>query len=369
MKELSKETDIKRILVYGMTCNRGGIEAYLMNYFGELRKKNIIFDFVSEYDTVAYEQEIEQLDGKIYHIPSRRDGLIKHMEAIRKILKTKGKYDVFYCNILSASEVFTVMSAVGMNDIRIIVHSHNDSVKTIKRHKFLRPLLNCISDEKLACSKRAAEFMFGKKEMDKVRIINNSIDLEKYKYCPEVRKQMREKFGITDEVYVVGHVGRMCYQKNTIFLIELFNEICQKDKNTKLLLVGDGEDHDKVEETIAKYGLEERVILLGMCDNVEQLMQMMDVFILPSRFEGLPVVLVEAQAAGLNCICSDRFGNEANISGKIQYYSLEMSKDRWADCVLKCKGMKRNTEIAALKNSGFDIHENAEQLRRILVNY
>lgn len=361
---------MNRILVYGMTDNPGGIESYLMNYFRGLKKYDIIFDFITEYDRIAYKEEIEQLGGKIYRIPSRRDGLIKHMNAIRSVLKKHKEYQVFYCNILSASEVFTVLSGMGIKRVKTVVHSHNDSVKTITRHKILRPLLNCISNKKLACSKRAAVFMFGERNVSKhkVQIVNNAINLEKYKYSPEVRKQMRQEFGITEDTFIVGHVGRMCYQKNTLFLIDVFNEINKKDKNTKLLLIGDGEDRNKVEDAIREYGLEKHIMLLGVRDDVEKMMQMMDVFVLPSRFEGLGIVLIEAQAAGLQCIGSDQFGNEANISGKIQYYPLDMPIDEWADCILKCKNIDRNTDTTALKNGGYDICENIIQLKKILVN-
>lgn len=370
MNVLSKRMNMKRILVYGMTNNRGGIESYLMNYFRGLRKNNIVFDFVTEYDTVAYNDEVEQLGGKIYHIPSRRESIIRHMNAIRDILKINKEYHTFYCNILSASEVFTVLSAVGMKQVEIIVHSHNDSVKTIRRHKILRPLLNQITDKKLACSERAALFMFGEKSVAKneVKIINNAIDMEKYRYQPEVRKQMRELYDISDDIFVVGHVGRMCYQKNTLFLIDLFNEIYKKDKRTKLLLVGEGEDREKVENAISKYGIEKNVILLGMRDDVEKLLQMMDVFVLPSRFEGLPVVLIEAQATGLNCICSDKFGEESNASGKVKYFSLEMPLNEWAKAVLSFRKTGRNNTFKMLESGGYDINRNIEQLKSILLN-
>lgn len=359
---------MKRILVYGMTNNRGGIESYLMNYFRNLKRKQIVFDFITEHRNIAYSEEIKQLGSRVYYIPSRRDGLIKHMLAIRKILQSHNEYDTVYFNILSASEVFTVLAAAGVRNVKKIVHSHNNAVKSINRHRILRPLLIGLSDVKLACSEDAALFMFGKKCMrdNKVTIINNAIDLQKYRYRPEVRKKMRDAFHISTNTYVIGHIGRMCYQKNTLFLIEIFNKIHMKDPEALLLLVGEGEDREQVEELIKKYDLKNNVLLLGMRNDVENLLQMMDVFLLPSRFEGLGIVLIEAQAAGLTCVCSDSFGDAANISKTIKYYSLDHLPEEWADVVLRFRNKERENYYDMLVDGGYDVERECNKLALIL---
>lgn len=359
---------MKRILVYGMTSNRGGIEAYVMNYFRLLKNQQIIFDFVTEHEQIAYADEIKSLGGEIYIIPSRRAGLFKHMNSLRKILKGHKEYDTIYFNILSASEVFTVLSACFMRKVRKIVHSHNNSVKSVRRHCLLRPLLNFASDIKLACSEEAAEFMFGTRSVQKneVTVIFNAIDVDKYSFDCKIRDDVRNKLGISAENYVIGHVGRLCYQKNSLFIIELFNHISHINENALLLMVGDGEDRNQVEQAIKQFGIEEKVLMLGMRNDVDELMQAMDVFLLPSRFEGLPVVLVEAQTAGLQCVCANRFTNKSDVTGNVEFIELEEDIECWVTAVLSKQGIERKSEKDAVTEAGFNIYYEAEKLERIL---
>lgn len=371
MNVLNSEKDkkVKRILVYGMTSNRGGIESYLMNYFRRLVLKGIVFDFVTDYQEIAYKEEIEELGGKVYFIPNRRDGLLKHMKSLRNILLEHEEYKSVYFNILSASEVFTVLSAAGIKGVKKIVHSHNNDVKTIGRHRVLRPLLTKISDVKLACSDEAAEFMFGKRQTSDqcIQIINNAIDIEKYAYSPEKRDNTREKFGISEEMFVVGHVGRMCYQKNTLFLLDIFNEIYKRDNNAILMLVGNGEDRELVEDKINQYDMRDNVLMLGMRDDVELLMQAMDVFLFPSRFEGFGMVLIEAQAAGLNCVASkDVVPETTNITNRVQFVSLDNNADYWAMEVLKYRKSEREDTLEAITKAGFNIDYESEKLAKLL---
>lgn len=359
---------MKKILVYGMTDNRGGIEAYIMNYFRLLVKKQIIFDFVTEHERIAYADEIESLGGKIYNIPSRRAGLFKHMSSIRDILKNHKEYDTVYFNVLSASEVFTVLGAASIKGVKKIVHSHNNAVKTMGRHRVLRPLLNLLTDVKLACSGEAAEFMFGDKSLrrNEVEVIFNAIDVEKYQYNSAVREAVRRELNLSFENFVVGHVGRMCYQKNSLFVIELFYHVYQRNKNAILVLVGDGEDREQVKQAIKQYGIEKNVLMLGMRSDVEKLMQAMDVFLLPSRFEGLPVVLIEAQAAGLHCICSNQFTNKSNITGNVEFISLNESIEYWVTAILNSCGKERKDEKDAVTKAGFNINYEVGKLEKIL---
>lgn len=368
MSELNSGKEQKRILVYGMTNNRGGIESYLMNYFRRLVREDIVFDFVTDYKDIAYKDEIEELGGKVYYIPSRREGIIKHMRALRNILGEHCEYKEVYFNILSASEVFTVLSVVGVKGVKRIVHSHNNSVKTIRRHKALRPVLNMISDIKLACSDEAAQFMFGQKSYDRheVEIILNAIDVEKYCYDEIKRNEIRKQLKVED-AFVVGHVGRMCYQKNSVFLLEIFSHVCKKDKNAVLLYVGDGEDREKVESAISEYNIEKNVILLGMRSDVNELLQAMDVFLLPSRFEGFGMVLLEAQAAGLHSITSeDVVPKSVDVTNSVQFVSLDKCADYWASEVLKQRDRVRNNKLDLIKQSGFDIHNEAKRLKKII---
>lgn len=345
---------MERVLVYGMTDNKGGIESYLMNYFTVMAKrKKIIFDFVTDYSEIAYRENIEALKGRIYYIPSRRENLLKHMQQLRAIARRE-EYSYIYFNILSASEAFTIASVWGMHGKKIVVHSHNNSVKSIKRHKVLRPLLNMMADIKLSCSLSAAEFMFGVSKLKQVQIIHNAISIDKYLYNENTRERIRVEMDLCGK-FVLGHVGRLCYQKNTLFLLEIFSELLKKNQDSILLIAGDGEDREMVEEYIRSKHLEGKVELLGVRSDISELLQVFDVFLLPSRFEGLPVVAIEAQAAGLHCFCSNCITREVDITGNVRFIDLEQPAEYWADIILSDKKYQRKKLYEKLNEAGYGI--------------
>lgn len=353
-----------RILVYGMTENSGGIEAYLMNYFRRFDRNKVVFDFVTECPAVAYEEEITRLGGKIYHIPARRENLIKHMLSLRKIVSENG-YDTVYFNLLSASAVFSELALFGKRNARIITHSHNDSVGNRKVHIALRPLLNRMTDTRFACSDAAAEFMFGKRYAEKATLIRNAIEADVFQFDASVRDAVRKEFQFGNKL-VVGHVGRLCYQKNTLFLIDIFHEIRKRNENAVLLLIGDGEDRDAVCQKIRALELADSVVMTGVRPDVARLMQAMDVFLLPSRFEGLGIVLIEAQAAGLLCFASSAVPHEAKATGLLHYIDDHASADVWAQAALAHTDYERKNTRAEIRSAGYDIETQAPYLQTLL---
>lgn len=355
---------MKRILVYGMTDNRGGMEAYVMNYFRKIDRSKYMFDFVTDAPTIAYEEEIHKLGGKIYFVPSRRENLFKHMREIRSVIKENG-YSIVYYNLLSASAVFSVLAAYAMKNVKIIVHSHNNSVDKMRNHLLLRPLLNWIVDVRFACTREAAEFMFGNKNVKKTVLIKNAIDTEKFIFNSEVRDLVRDKLNIKQN-FVIGSIGRLCYQKNSVFLIEIFKAILEKNKDAILLLVGEGEDRPEVEKKVKELKIEESVLMLGMRSDIEDLLQAMDVFLFPSRFEGLGIVLVEAQAAGLACVTSkDVVPEVVKVTSILDFVSLDKTPFEWAEEVTKYREYDRNNTINEIKNSGYDINSQVAYLESI----
>lgn len=374
MNELNnyKNVRVKKILVYGMTNNRGGMESYLMNYYRILINRGIVFDFVTDHEEIAYKEEIDAMGGKVYHIPTRRQNLVRHMIAFRKILLEHKEYKAVYYNILSASEVFTVLSTFGIGHVKRIVHAHANSVQTMGRHKMLRPLLSLLAQKKLSCSDEAADFMFGKsaRKAGKVQIINNAINISEFAYDEEKRNYIRASYGLLDDQYVVGHVGRMCHAKNNIFLLDIFKEISEKDPRAVLMMVGDGEDRPMVEEKIRKSGLEDKVLMLGMRDDVAQLMLAMDVFLLPSRYEGFGIVLLEAQASGIHCVTSKTVVPEiTNIAGGVTFVDLSESAEYWADTVLKYRQTERKNYCKEIHEAGYSIEEVSEILEKTLKGF
>ncbi|MCH5191134.1 MAG: glycosyltransferase family 1 protein [Oscillospiraceae bacterium] len=356
---------MRRILVYGMTENSGGIEAYLMNYFINLDRSKIIFDFVTDCPVMAYEKEAVSLGSKIFYIPSRRENIIRHMMSIRKIVSENG-YDTVYYNILSASAVFSMFGLFGKKGIKIITHSHNNSVGNLRVHLILRPLLNFMTDKRLACSKGAAKFMFGEKYAKSATVINNAVDTERFKFDQFVRNEVRKEFHIENRL-VIGHIGRLCYQKNTLFLIDVFNEILKHNRNAVLLLVGDGEDKDAVLNKIKNLGLGKCVIMTGVRSDVHRILQAMDLLLLPSRFEGLPVVLIEAQSSGLRCLTSSAVTKAAKVTELVQYINLNASASFWAKRALQCARYERADTSEEIKNAGFDIKAQAAHLQDVFL--
>lgn len=352
---------MKKILVYGMTKNPGGIESYLMNYYKRIPINRIHFDFVTCDEKIAYEEEILKRGGKIYFIPKRREDLLGHMKKLRGIAKQG--YDDVYFNLLSASEFFSVIAVKGIKGVKIIVHSHNNYVKTIKRHLFLRKPLNIIIDKRLACSEEAAKFMFGRHYKDAI-IMRNAIEIEKYLFNPMVRSELRREKNIGD-TFLIGHVGRLCYQKNTLFLLDIFSEIYKKSPNSKLVIIGDGEDHQKVLDRISELSLDNCIIMTGAIRNVNEWMQAMDAFLLPSRFEGLPVVAIEAQASGLPCVFSDTFSKASAVTENVEFLPLSLPTEKWAIHVLNHRIDKRKNTYNDLTEAGYNIENAVENLCKI----
>lgn len=197
----------------------------------------------------------------------------------------------------------------------------------------------------------------------KVEIINNAIDLDKFKYDENIRKQKREEFGIGEDTKVIGHIGRLVTVKNHLFLIDVFNEVYKKNKNTILILAGEGPLRDTIKDKIKSLNLENNVKLLGIRKDVNELYQAFDVLVLPSLYEGLPVVGIEAQASGLSCILSDAMTRETKILDTSKFISLNETKENWADCIIKLlENSKREDARKQLRNKKFDIKVEAEKL-------
>ena len=251
-------------------------------------------------------------------------------------------------------------------DIRI-VHSHN----SLPSEKFIRALRNnllCLPLKRLsthwiACSIKAGEFLYGRKAMNRVMIANNGLKLDDYKFDPTIRTKMRSEIGIKDQL-VIGHIGRFCIQKNQGFLIEILKHLEKKIKNYYLVIVGTGSLEGDFKDKLKLSGLEKRVIFLGVRADIPKILQGFDIFVLPSLFEGLPIVGVEAQAAGLPCVFSDTITNEAKIIDNVSFLSLKVSPEVWADEIIRIShSFKREDTSRKLSDKGFDINDTVFKLQ------
>ncbi len=356
----------KRILVYGMTSGVGGIEAYIMNIYRKLDREKITFDFVTDFSTMAYEEEAIEKGSYVYKIPAKGRNPVKQLLALGKILRLHREYDTVYFNILDAGAAFTMLEPF-IHRRRIVVHSHSSSSDNLGLHRKLQKLLLFLTDRKLACSEVAARYMFGDRSVDKgeVIIINNAIDLDQFCFNANVRREQRKKLGIEEEQLVILHVGRMNSVKNPLFLLDIIAALAKRNDNILLLYVGWGDMEEEVKAYAEELGIVERhVIFLGASDKVFLLMQAADVFLMPSLFEGLPVAGIEAQAADLACFFSDHITEELRITDKVWFMSLDQPADKWAEAILSniSHFSDRRNNIANMTEAGYNIQSESDRV-------
>lgn len=365
-----------KILHIVSSLDRGsGVMNVIMNYYRNIDGRKIQFDFLSwseEDRATTYSDEIEELGGNIYSI--QKPGLTKTYYNDIKLFFEKYAWNY---KAVQLHEVYLNMFIApmarkyGIN--HIIAHSHTTEYSDIKlnaiRNRILCVPLKYNTDIYFACSKAAGEFLYGKKyvQRGKVKIIQNAIDCEKFCYKEEIRTRKRKEFNL-QEKFVVGHIGRFNEQKNHEFIVDIFFKIYNENKNSVLMLVGEGFLKEEIKKKVNKLKIADRVFFLGQRTDVDELLQVMDVFVLPSLFEGLPVVLVEAQSSGLPCYTSNAVTKEVKITDNINYLSLKTSAEVWADNILKNNQLNRQDNSENVRNAGFDIKIETKKLEKIYLN-
>lgn len=305
----------------------GGVESVIMNYYRHLDHSKIQFDFICDEDStrIPYD-EIKKLGGRVFLIPKYQK-LLKYLKALEKLFK-ENQYRIVHSNINTLS-VFPLYAAKKAGVPIRISHSHSTSnPKEWKRNlikNILRPFSKRYATDYFACSELAGRYLFGNKAFDcgEVKIIHNAIDVDKFKFDEAARKKLRQEFGIKDSTVVIGHVGRFVQQKNHTFLVDVFKEYHKKNPDSKLLLVGSGPLEDEIKKKVERLDLEDSVLFLGQRDDINKLYSVMDVFCLPSLYEGLPVVGIEAQATGLPTIFSNRISKEVIVSSYAKIVSIQ----------------------------------------------
>ena len=331
--------EAKRVLIGGLTGNCGGLETYIMSIYRRVDREKIQFDFLNYYTPdLAFEEEIKMLGGHIYRVPMKREGIFKHYKVLNNIFGSTQYSGVYLqCNRkLESLDTLRLAKRFGVK--HRVIHSHNS---TQKATSFLNNIRIWLTEKNMdryatgyfACSEDAGKWMFGDK---KYTVINNSIDTTVFNYDINKRNAIREQYKLSDQT-VLGSVGRLEEQKNPEYLIEVFRAVHEKNPNTVFLHIGDGPKLEELQCTVKKYGLENSYLLLGKKDNVSDYLNAMDAFLLPSRYEGFPIVLVEAQATGLPCYVADNITRSCDLTGGMQFLSISDSPEIWADAVLSEK--------------------------------
>ena len=345
----------------------GGIEALLMNIYRTLDTNTIQFDFaVTSPQKGEYEEEIKKRGGKIYKLEGRHNHFLHYKKTWNRFFKEhQGEYNAIHMHVSSLTDIQPLVSAKKYGVKNRLIHSHNTYQKGIM-HNVLNTLhkiqIRKYATRLLACSTEAGKYCFGKQKFE---VIKNGIDTKKYIYDIETRNQMRKMLNIPEEVLAFVHVGRFSEQKNHTFLIDIFEEIQKRKQDTMLFLVGDGGLKESIENKVKELQLQDKVIFLGTRDNVNEILQAMDAFLLPSLHEGLPVVGIEAQAAGLPIYISDTVSPEVKITDLVTFYPLQESVENWAKNILDTIDTKKrvNTQPQIIQ-AGYDIVNTARLLQQ-----
>ena len=356
---------MERILQIVPNMQSGGLETFIMNMYRNIDRSKFQFDFIVHYrERKFYDDEIEKMGGKIYRFSLRNDNnIIKYIIELDAFFKKHKEYKIIHCHMASIG--FLAFLLAKKNGIKIrIAHSHNsnteNTLKGVIKSILIKPF-KYLSTHRLACSEQAGKFLFGKM---KFKVVENAIDISEFLYNFDVRQKVRKELNLQNK-FVIGHIGRFCKQKNHDFLIDCFAKFHKENNESVLLLIGEGELKEKIQTKVKELNLDESVIFLGNRKDVNELYQAMDCFAFPSKFEGLGIVLIEAQVSGLKVIASTNIPEEAIITDNIKLLNTEINL--WIENI---KDISMHTERGKLDNRiyRYDITFVANKLMRMYTN-
>lgn len=350
-----------KVLIYGMTDNLGGLETFILNYMKHLQSKKIKFDFITTYKHLSIEDDVKLLGGKIYHIANKRVNYFAYRKQFKSFMKEHANEygavwlnDCMFCNL----DILIFGKAYGIK--RRIVHAHNSKAMGNKlqliRHTIHKYFLYYVATDYWACSSLAAKWSYPKKIYNNVKylIIPNAIDSKNYKFNIVLRENVREKLSL-DNKYVIGNVGRLHFQKNQMLLLDIFKGVLNLNKQSVLMLIGEGDDKEKLQKRAIELGILDNVMFMGARNDVSELLQAMDVYVMPSRFEGFGIAAIEAQASGLPCIMSNVLPPETKVTDNTMYIDIRAPIRQWVDTILSFQEHVRVDETNNIAQHGYDI--------------
>lgn len=362
-----------RIGLFGTSDSLGGTEVYMISMV-RLLKNEVRFDYIVGHNVkhIPFEDEIKCYGGRIfreyyYHRERRMAEYISPATLIRK----HPEWDGVYINVQQIHTAYNLLVAAKMAGMKYrIIHAHNAGYSINPRVKdkiydqYFQLTKGKVVTHFLACSDVAGKWMFGKKQQ--FTVIPNAIDFSKFAPSEDKRKKMRDLYEIKDNEILLGFCGRLSYQKRPEMLIEIMRCL-QTDYRYRLLIIGDGVLETSMRKLVQEYGLDNRVIFSGKTDQPEQYYQMMDCFVLPSRFEGFGIVLLEAQAAGLRCYTTEKVvPAEVNITGRVTFLSLDANAEEWVKAIQK-NDIKRVDCIDEMERSKYSLSAMKEKLNQVFL--
>lgn len=338
----------------------GGAESRIMDLYRHIDRDKIQFDFlIHQTEKGYYEEEIETLGGRIYRVPRfRLYNIAAYKKALRAFFNDHHDFKAVHGHMTSTAALYLPIAKKCGVPVTI-AHARSAGVdKGIKgvATRLLRMPLKKRCDHMFACSMLAAESVFGTENAHagRVKIVPNAIDVKQFTYQEETRIRMRRALSLEDK-FVVGHVGRFHYAKNHEYLLAVFQKIVSRKSNAVLLLLGEGSRMEEMKERASSLGIADQVIFCGNQKETWNYYQAMDFFVFPSRFEGLPGTVVEAQGAGLRCLISDTIANEVKITELVASLSIEDKPEKWAEYVLEHEMYERKDRYEQIAAAGFDV--------------
>ncbi|WP_440898000.1 glycosyltransferase family 1 protein [Amphibacillus sp. Q70] len=369
----------KKILFIVNSLSKGsGVMSFLMNIYRNIDSSKLKIDFVigTEVET-SYKNELIDLGAKIFYIPAPKKVSLKNFINYKKSIEEFfdiHQYDIIHSHVPIFNFIyFPIAKKFGVK--YRIAHSHStqssSKISSKIRNYFLLLTLKKTSNYYFACSKQAALFLFGKSKYKKnqVKILNNAINTDLFSFKESIRKIKRAELDVVDK-FVIGHVGRFASEKNHSYLLDIFYEIKNRQKNSVLVLVGEGKLFKEIHHKARSLGLVDSILFLGIRDDVNEIMQAMDAFLLPSVFEGLGIVAIEAQSVGLPCFVSNGVPKDVNLTDLISHLSLEKKPCFWADqiCSIQRDNIKRSEYALKIKKQNYDIKKQVKWLEDFYLN-
>lgn len=362
-----------RILVGFLTGSYGGVEKYMMENFRILNRTKFSMDFLTSASNVPFEAELRQAGATVFHIPSFKHPLRCYRE-IRKILQRR----TYGCIHLNISTALLVGAAIAgrKEKVPVLVHSHssgfNDSNRKLEvlytfLHTMCKPILKRNTDYFGACSLEAAAWMFPRNvvKSGEVHILKNAIDTDKFQYDESKRRKVRKKLNIAADTIVLGHVGNFMPVKNHSFLLEIFQAFLTLNSDARLLLLGTGELESEIKIRAQEAKLSDKILFLGYQQNTQDFYQAMDALVLPSLFEGFPLVAVEAQTAGLPCYLSDTITKASALTDLVRFISLHSSPTVWASEINQTLHSSRYSRKEEIVDKGYSLEQEVRSLEQI----
>lgn len=364
------EEPIRVAMIMGKMIG-GGVEAVVMNYYRHIDKRKIQFDFIIDEDSISVpEKEITNMGGRIYRVHPYQQ-VFSYMKDLKEIF-VENNYKIVHSHINSLSVIPLRVAKKCRIPVRI-AHNHSTAAPGEYKKNLMKYILRFFSNvyptHYMSPTKYAGEWLFGKKVANnELFVLKNAIEVEKFVYNEIIRKKLREELHYSEADFVIGNIGRLVWQKNQKFVIDVFAEVKKTHPNAKLLIVGDGPMKEELIEHAKNMRIFDNVLLLPNSPNVQDYYQAMDFFLFPSNYEGLGMVAIEAQVSGLPVLGSTMIPEDVNITELFEKVNLEKNVTEWAKHVVK-PSKKRFSFIKEITKAGYEINQSADVLEELYLNY